>query len=111
MTIFFTSPRQQKEFTDPKVRLKRHGAIRSKLILRRLNDPDASDTLEVCRALPGRYHELRENRAGQISADLDHPYRLIFEPADEPPALRADGGTDWTRVRTVRILEITDTHE
>lgn len=39
----------------------------------------AAPTLEAMRNLPGRCHELRGNRGGQLSIDLDGPYRLLFE--------------------------------
>ena len=32
------------------------------------------------RNIHGRLHELKGNRKGQLSFDLDHPYRLIFLP-------------------------------
>lgn len=43
--------------------------------------------------------------------DLVHPYRLIFEPANEPAPLLSDGGLDWDRVTAVRIIGVDDTHE
>jgi proteic killer suppression protein len=49
-------------------------------------------------------------RSGQLSLDLEHPYRLIFEPATDPLPTKLDGGLDWSEVRAVRILEIDDTH-
>jgi len=63
------------------------------------------------RNLPGRCHELLHDRALQLSIDLDHPYRLIFEPADEPIPTKPDGGIDWNKVTALRILGIEDTHE
>ncbi len=66
--------------------------------------------MEELRHLPGRCHELIGNRAGQLSLDLDHPYRLIFEPADEPIPQKDDGGLDWTMVTSVVIIGVEDTH-
>ena len=63
------------------------------------------------RYLPGRCHELKGNRADQLSLDLDGPYRLIFEPAHDPIPRRPDKGLDWTRVTAVRILEVVDYHD
>jgi hypothetical protein len=42
--------------------------------------------------------------------DLDHPYRLLFIPADEPVPYREDGGIDLERGREIEIIEIADTH-
>ena len=33
----------------------------------------------------GRPHELKGDRAGQVSVDLVHPLRLIFRPTVQPP--------------------------
>lgn len=67
--------------------------------------------LEVMRRLPGRCHELKGELAGILSLDLRHPYRLLFEPADEPVPVKPDGGLDWAGVTAVRILGVEDTHE
>jgi len=61
--------------------------------------------------LPGRCHELLHNRAGQLSLDLVHPLRLIFEPANIPIPQKADGGIDWKKVTAVVIIGIDDTHD
>jgi proteic killer suppression protein len=62
------------------------------------------------RNLPGRCHELTGNRKGQISIDLEGPYRLLFEVADNPIPQKEDGGLKWSDVHTIRILGIEDTH-
>jgi hypothetical protein len=62
------------------------------------------------RRLPGRCHELTGDRSGQLSLDLDGPYRLIFVPANEPVPLKADGGLDRTRVTAIEIIGVEDTH-
>jgi proteic killer suppression protein len=60
--------------------------------------------------MPGRLHELSGNRAGQLSLDLDGPYRLIFAPDHNPVPRRTDGGMDWNQITAVLVLEIEDTH-
>lgn len=80
--------------------------------MQRLSELHAAETLSDIRRLPPpRCHELRGNRKGQLSVDLAHPYRLVFEPAGNPPPKKEDGGLDWTRVTGIRILEVADTHE
>lgn len=60
---------------------------------------------------PGRCHELTAGqRYGQLSLDLDHPYRLIFVPNHDPIPRRSDGGLDWSLVTAVKILGVEDTH-
>ena len=86
------------------------GQEQAKRLRLRLDNLHAAEHLGVLRALPGRCHELKGARAGQLSLDLVHPYRLIFEPADNPVPEKEDGGLDWDRVRSVRIIGVEDTH-
>ena len=82
------------------------------MIQRRLDELKASTTLEDIRRLPGpRCHELKGNRTGQLSVDLDYPYRLIFEPANDPLPKKTDGGLDWKLITAIEITGIEDTHE
>jgi hypothetical protein len=60
---------------------------------------------------PSRCHELTKGKkAGQLSVDLDHPYRLIFVPCHNPLPLRTDGGLDWAKVTAITIIGVEDTH-
>jgi len=80
--------------------------------MRRLDDLKAADCLNVFRDFPSaRCHELKGNRKGQLSIDLLHPRRLIFKPADDPIPKKPDGGLDWKGVRSIKILEVVDTHD
>jgi len=85
---------------------KAFGEQRAKALKKRLDDLDAAITLSDMRHLPGHCHELVGDRKGHLALDLDQPYRLIFEPADDPVPTREDGGLEWTQVRVIRILEI-----
>jgi proteic killer suppression protein len=62
------------------------------------------------RHLPGRCHELHGDSSGILSLDLDHPYRFLFEPANNPIPTKPDGGLEWNKITTIRILGIEDTH-
>ena len=99
------------DWNETKRLVRRHNAQRAKLIRRRLDDLRAAPCLDVMRHLPGRCHELRGGRSGQLSLDLDGPYRLLFRPADEPPPAKPDGGLDWTQVIAVILLGVVDTHD
>lgn len=112
MDIFFSTKKLEKEFNDSNLLQRRHGPRRAKLIRRRLDELRAAESLSVMRQLPAaRCHELIGNRSGQLSVDLDHPYRLIFKPYDNPIPQKPDGGLDWTRITKIKIVEIEDTHE
>ncbi|MEO0013676.1 MAG: hypothetical protein RLZZ535_2065 [Cyanobacteriota bacterium] len=111
MDIVFKNQKFKKECNNQRLLQKQHGQIRAKRIRQRLDDLRAADVLEDMRNLPGRCHELRGDRAGQLSLDLDHPYRLIFEPANEPIPIKPDGGIDWKKVTAIKIIGVDDTHE
>ena len=60
---------------------------------------------------PTRCHELTSGRRkGQLTVDLDHPYRLVFVPKHDLLPLR-EGGLDWSRVTAIEIIGVEDTHE
>ena len=112
MNILFKTTKLKKECNDEKLLVRRYGARRAKLIQRRLYDLQAANSLEVLRSLPqARCHELKDNRKGQLSVDLDHPYRLVFEPYENPIPRKEDGGLDWSKVTAIIIHGVEDTHE
>lgn len=112
MDIIFSTKKLEKECNDSRLLQKKHGTERAKRLRRRLDELRAANNLEEMRFLPqARAHELHGDRAGQISLDLDHPYRMIIEPAHDPIPSKEDGGLDWMKVTIVLILEIVDTHD
>lgn len=110
MNITFDSKKLQKQANDDRLRVKELGQKRADLLKKRLNDLRNADTLEDVRHLPGRYHELTGNRKGQWACDLDHPYRLIFEPHENPIPTNASGQYLWIEIKGVEIIEIKDYH-
>ena len=111
MIILFKNSKFQNECNNLKLLKQRQGDGRAKKIRQRLDELNAASNLEMMKNLPGRCHELKGDRNGQLSLDLDHPWRLIFVPADDPPSQKGDGGIDWKNVRIIKILGIEDTHE
>jgi plasmid maintenance system killer protein len=111
MEIIFKTRKLQKVCNDHKLLVRRYGPRRAKLIRRRLDDLHAADVLADISSLPqARCHQLIDDREGQLSVDLDHPYRLVFEPANDPLPVKPDGGLDWTKVTVVMIIDVEDTH-
>lgn len=111
MIILFEDPDFRDECNNDKLLKRRQGDLRARKIRQRLDNLRAANNLSAMKSLPGRCHELKGDHHGLLSLDLDHPWRLIFEPADAPPALKGDGGMDWENVRAVKILRIEDTHD
>lgn len=111
MDILFETADAAQEFNDEKRLVRSHNVQRAKLIRRRMDDLRAAPTLETMRNLPGRCHELKGNRARQLSIDLDGPNRLILYPAHNPVPLKPDGGMDWKKVTALTVKEVRNTHE
>ena len=111
MEIVFQNAKFKKEYDDFKLLRKADGEHRAKLIRRRLDAVAAAVVLEDLRNTPGRLHELKGDRQGQFTLDLDGPYRLILAPAHKPVPMRAGGGMDWSQITAVTVLGIEDTHE
>jgi len=109
--VEFHDKRLAKKCIDERSRVRAFGRERAKKLTARLSSMLAAADLEVLRHAPGRFHELFQDRAGQFSADLDGPYRLIFAPVltTEEQAQHVDGFV-WSKITRVSIVEITDTH-
>ena len=111
MNILFRDKYFEKECNENRLLIKRHGKSQARKIRQRLDDISASETLEVLGKIYTHCHELSGDRGGQISLNLNGQWRLIFVPADNPPASKPDGGIDWKNVRTIKIIGSEDTHE
>ena len=109
--LLFKNARLQRQCSDMKEMVKAFGTDQAKKLKVRLDDLDAAPTLELVRSLPGHFHELKGDRAGQIACSLAKGVRLVFEAANEPRPLKEDGGLDWHAVTSVRILEVGDYHD
>lgn len=110
MQITFEDKKLKKYANDDRQALKKLGARRAKLYKQRLDDLFDAETLEDTRYLPGNYHELKGPRKGQWACDLDQPYRLIFEPHENPIPTNDDGQYIWIEIKAVEIIEIVDYH-
>ena len=115
MDISFKNKKLGKEFNEGKQLEKVHGSLRAKKIRLRMAEFRAA----VClydfwppKSGNNRCHELKQGeRKGQLSVDLDHPYRLIFIPNHNPVPKMPEGGLDWKQVTAITIIGIEDTHE
>jgi proteic killer suppression protein len=108
--ITFDDKKLEKLANDFKKCQKQMGQIRAKLYNKRLGDLRNALSLEDVRYLPGHYHELTGNRKGKWACDLDQPYRLIFEPHEQPIPTDDNGKYIWLEIKGVEIIEITNYH-
>lgn len=111
MVITFNDKKLEKLANDPRKALKDLGKPRFDKFTLRLDQLRAAHSLEDLRYALGRYHELTTTRKGEWACDLDQPYRLIFVPHEDPIPLDAGGNYDWTAIRGVAIVEITNYHK
>jgi plasmid maintenance system killer protein len=111
MEVSFATRKMQKACSSDKAMRRRWGAALAQRLQQRLAELAAAGSLaDLSRLPPARCHELTGDRAGQLSVDLTHPYRLLFAPDNDPIPRKDDGGLDWTKVTKVVVLEICDTH-
>jgi len=118
-SVLSSKPRSPKEGTTPSQKIcsksaearKHLGAKGGLKLQQRMMELSAADSLADISGLPpARCHELTKDRAGQLSVDLQHPYRLLFVVGNDPRPERENGGLDWEGVTEIVIVEIADTH-
>ncbi len=111
MDIVFKNKKLEKLLSDEKSIIRKWGPDQAKKIKQRIFELIAAKNLETLRTLPQmRAHELSGNRAGQISLDIKHPYRLLITPDYENPPRKGDGGLDWKKITRIKVLKVEDTH-
>lgn len=113
MDIQFKSRKLEKQLSKEKEMQKTFGSQRSKHLRRVMMSLWAAPTLAIFAppySPPNRCHELTGNKKGILSIDLDGPYRLLFEPINDPLPTLPDGGLDWCGVTAIKILGVEDTH-
>lgn len=114
MDISFKNKKLAKSFNERAQLEKIHGTNRARKIRIRLAALRAAESLMDFwppKSGPDRCHELTQGKQkGQLSVDLDHPYRLIFAPNHDQVPVLPDGGLDWSKVTAIEILGVEDTH-
>jgi plasmid maintenance system killer protein len=111
MEITFVSSILQKVCENSKECTKKHGAIRAKILRKRLDDLCAIANLHDAMLAAGKVHPLRENRSGQFAVHLDEPYRLVFIPTNDPLPILPNGNVDIKKITNIKIIEIIDYHD
>lgn len=110
MNISFQNRKLERLLENHSKLIRELGPLRSKLFLMRLQALAIAETLEDVRHEPGNFHELKGDRKGQWACDLDQPYRLIFEPHEDPIPTDGSGRYVWLEIKGVEILEIANYH-
>ena len=107
MDITFGDKKLRKYANNDALAKKKLGQRRAQLYKQRLDDLVDAETLENVKYLPGNYHELKGDRKGQWACNLDHPYRLIFEPQDNPIPENESGQYVWFEIKGIENIPST----
>ncbi len=113
MDITFASTKLRKEMNEAKSMVRTYGPRQAKVLQIVLASLRAAGNLAIFAppySPPHRCHELTGNLKGQLSMDLVHPYRLLFEVANDPVPLRQQGGLDWSQVTAITVIKVENTH-
>lgn len=111
MDILFASKKLERLCHDEKIATRTLGAPSARKLRARLDDLIAAANLDYMRKLPGRFHGLSKERAGQFALDLQGGCRLVFEPANSPLPKRPDGTLELTKVTAIKVVEVGDYHD
>ena len=111
MVIYFKTKKLQKICNNTNDAIKKLGPKMARKLQQRLMELKAASCLaDISKLPPPRCHHLFGNRKGQLSVDLEHPYRLLFISANNPAPVTQTGGLMWAKVTEIEIVEIADTH-
>lgn len=111
MIITFADRNLRKYANDNKLAIKKMGVKQAKIYQKRLDDMATALSFGDLKFLPGRFHQLTGNRKDCWACDLDHPYRLVFEPAVNPIPKDTDGKQMLNSINSLEVLEVTNYHK
>jgi len=110
MEINYANNKLQKELTDDKELCKNYGTL-AKKIKQRLTELASAENLAVISPLrPQRCHELKGDKKGQLTVDINENWRLFFIPDHNPIPTKDDGGLNWEEVTHITIISVDDPH-
>jgi proteic killer suppression protein len=96
--------------SDRTFRMRKLGKGGCKKLETRLDELQAASCLEDLRHVAGHLHELKNDRKDQLGWEIVGGKRLIILSTQDPPPRKPDGGLDWSEIKEVTLLEITDYH-
>ena len=111
MELLISDKRLRKVIDDAAACRRRYGADMAKKLVLRLASLRAAESLADFwppKSGPERCPELKGDRKGTFSVDLNQPYRLLFQATKEPNL--ADEQERWKSITSIDITAIEDTH-
>ena len=109
MEIYFKTRKLKQVFDSERKLRKQFGDRRARAIAMRLAVLKSASTLnDAPNTPPDRRRKLAGERKGQYAVDLDHRYRLVFEPHRE--SVGGGEAADAAGMKAITIIEVTDYH-
>jgi proteic killer suppression protein len=96
-------------YANKVIRKRCQGAVGK--LKQRLDDIRAAESLAVLQSLPGHYHPLSADRAGEWACHLEEPRRLVFRPIESLPEASSGAGRARDRITVVSLIEVVNYHE
>jgi proteic killer suppression protein len=104
MDFCFKSKKLRKECENYRELCRKYGEKRAKKIMQRIKEISAAMNLYDISMNPNaRLKPLKHNRKGQLSIDINHPYRIILKPLK-------GNIHEFKTITRVQIIEIVDYH-
>ena len=104
MDVSFKDTKLAKTCNSEKALVKAYGKANARKIMLRLTLLEAAEALsDVPVTPPTRRHELKGNRKGKFAIDVQHPFRIVFEPRIERSIAPLASETRGTRVSETSI--------
>lgn len=114
MDIFTTNKKLKAALQNESVCIKQYGLNMTKKLLLRVTELRGAETLAAFwppNSRPERGHELKGNRRGTFSVDLNQPYRLLFTLIEDQESNdRRDERKRWAATTAIELIGIEDTH-
>jgi proteic killer suppression protein len=113
MDISIGDRRLRRVANNPAACQREYGVNMAKKIALRLAALYAADSLADFwppNSGPERCHELKGDRKGTFSVDLNQPYRLLFEASKPAAEDVTDEQERWKSITSIDITAIEDTH-
>ncbi len=90
--------------SEPALR-RAYGPKGAQVVMRRLSDLQAAETLEDFRRLPGACKEWDGARPGCLELEVGGG-KLVFAPAAECASHDGDSVGPWTEIKAIKVIEI-----
>lgn len=110
LDILFKSAGLKSLCHDDRLAKRTLGGISAAKLRSRLDDLVAASTLGYAQSLPGRFHALARATGHAFAFVLSDKCLLVFEPANDPVPLLADGSVELTAITIIRVVYVGDSY-